>query len=386
MTFSDAAKQASGGSDDKYKLNLAVRTGRNFHFGKNSLALPMPKPSPTVSRATTFRPEKLWSAARRAGLDGFILALFAVVFLAWLWPYPGTKEAPISLGKVAGYGVSVIFFFYGLKLNLSQLRVGLGNPRLHLLIHGSTFLIFPLLILALKPLFQGADLQTLWLGIFFLAALPGTVSSAVVMVSLAGGNIPAAIFNASLSSLLGVFVTPLWMGLLMNTTSSHFDTQEVMLKLIVQVLLPVTAGMLMHRFWGKFAEKYRKKLGNFDKTVILLIVYTSFCESFDSGVFSLLGWQELLLLWLGMVTLFFLVYGIISFLSKILKLNHEDRITALFCGSKKSLVQGAVMSKVLFAGLPSAGILLLPILLYHASQLVIVSAIAQLPGTKVPGS
>lgn len=330
-----------------------------------------------MSQPSPIPPKNFFSVFQRVGLDGFILALIAVVFLAWLWPYPGTAEAPVPLGEVAGYGVSVIFFFYGLKLNLSQLRVGLGNPRLHFLIHASTFLLFPLLILAVKSLFQGADLQTLWLGIFFLAALPGTVSSAVVMVSLAGGNIPAAIFNASLSSLLGVFITPLWMGLLMNTASANFDMEEVILKLVVQVLLPVVAGMLMHRFWGKFAEKYRKELGNFDKSVILLIVYSSFCESFDSGVFSLLGWRELLLLWLGVVALFFLVYGIASFLSKILKLNREDRITALFCGSKKSLVQGAVMSKVLFAGLPSAGILLLPILLYHASQLLIVSSIAQ---------
>ncbi|WP_373513386.1 bile acid:sodium symporter family protein [Persicitalea sp.] len=330
-----------------------------------------------MSRPSVSHRNNFWSIIQRLGLDGFILALFGVIFLAWLWPYPGTSSAPVPLGKVAGYGVTIIFFFYGLKLNLSQLRVGLGNPKLHLLIHTATFLLFPLLILAVKPFFQSTESQTLWLGIFFLAALPGTVSSAVVMVSLAGGNIPAAIFNASISSLLGVFITPLWMGLLMNTASASFDMEEVILKLIVQVLLPVMAGMLMHRFWGEIAEKYRKELGNFDKSVILLIVYTSFCESFDSGVFSLLGWRELLWLWLGMIVLFFLVYGIVSFTAKILKFKPEDRITALFCGSKKSLIQGAVMSKVLFAGLPSAGILLLPILLYHASQLVIVSSIAQ---------
>ncbi|MFB9293974.1 bile acid:sodium symporter family protein [Persicitalea jodogahamensis] len=330
----------------------------------------MSQPSPSTTK--TF-----WSAAQRAGLDGFILALITVVFLAWLWPFPGTASSPVPLGTIAGYGVSVIFFFYGLKLNLGQLRTGLSNPRLHLLIHTTTFLLFPLIILAIKPLFQNPDLQTLWLGIFFLAALPGTVSSAVVMVSLAGGNIPAAIFNASLSSLLGVFITPLWMGLLMNTTSASFDMEDVVLKLVVQVLVPVVAGMLLHRFWGAFAEKYRKQLGNFDKGVILLIVYTSFCESFDSGVFSLLGWQELLLLWTGMVVLFFLIYGITTFVGKLFRFSREEHITASFCGSKKSLVQGAVMSKVLFAGLPSAGILLLPILLYHASQLLIVSSIAQ---------
>jgi solute carrier family 10 (sodium/bile acid cotransporter), member 7 len=342
--------------------------------------------SPTKSVALLFTHKKLvlkkprksfWEIIQRAGFDAFILALMGAVLLAWLWPYPGTDSAPIPLGKVAGYGVSVIFFFYGLKLNLAQLRVGLSNMRLHVLIHAATFVLFPLLTFAVKLFFQSPDSQTLWLGIFFLAALPGTVSSAVVMVSLAEGNIPAAIFNASLSSLLGVFITPLWMGLVMSTSSIQFDMTDVILKLTVQVLIPVVAGMLMHRFWGTFADRYRQALSNFDKGVIILIVYTSFCESFANRVFSMIGWQELFMLIGGVVSLFFLVYGIISFLAKILNFNREDRITALFCGSKKSLVQGAVMSKVLFAGMASAGVLLLPILLYHASQLLIVSSIAQ---------
>ena len=319
----------------------------------------------------------VWKTIQRTGLDGFILSLMLAAFLAWLWPYPGTKDFPIPLGEIAGYGVSVIFFFYGLKLNLDQLRVGLSNVRLHLLIHIATFVLFPLIILAIKPLFQSPESQTLWLGIFFMSTLPGTVSSAVVMVSLAKGNIPAAIFNASLSSLLGVGITPLWMGVVLSSTSASFDMTDVMLKLVVQVLLPVVAGMLMHRYWGTFADRYRKPLGTFDKSVIVLIVYTSFCESFENRVFSLISWQELFMLLLGLVALFFLVYGIISFVAKILNFNHEDRITALFCGSKKSLVQGAVMSKVLFAGMASAGALLLPILMYHAMQLLIVSGIAQ---------
>ncbi len=321
--------------------------------------------------------KSLLKIAERAGLDGFILALLSAVFLAWLWSFPGSEASPVPLGDIAGYGVSVIFFFYGLKLNLSQLRAGLSNMRLHILVHTSTFLLFPLLILAIKPLFMGPENHTLWLAIFFLAALPGTVSSAVVMVSLAKGNLPAAIFDASISSLLGVFITPLWVGLVISTGSTNFEIGEVIIKLAFQVLLPVVAGMLLHRWLGTWAARHSKTLSNFDKSIILLIVYTSFCESFSKRVFSILGWQEVLGLWVGVVVLFFLVYSIMNFLTKLLKFNREDRITTLFCGSKKSLVQGAVMSKVLFAGMASAGVMLLPILLYHASQLLIVSSIAQ---------
>ena len=77
-----------------------------------------------------------------------------------------------------------------------------------------------------------------------------------------------------------------------------------------------------------------------------------------------------------MLALFFGIYFLLTFIGGLLHFNREDKVTAVFCGSKKSLVQGAVMSKVLFAG-PEAGLMLLPIMIYHALQLIAASIIAQ---------
>ncbi|MBD0259924.1 MAG: bile acid:sodium symporter, partial [Cytophagales bacterium] len=63
--------------------------------------------------------------------------------------------------------------------------------------------------------------------------------------------------------------------------------------------------------------------------------------------------------------------------SGLLRLIRGDRITALFCGSNMSLVQGTVMSRVLFPDPNLVGIVLLPIMLYHALQLLAASIIAQ---------
>ncbi|KAA0989771.1 bile acid:sodium symporter family protein [Dyadobacter aurulentus] len=319
---------------------------------------------------------KILDTARKAGLDGFMLALLCMILLAWLWPYPGMKESPVPLSEISTYAVSVIFFFYGLRLSPDKLREGLTNWRLHLMVHLSTFVLFPIVALAFKPLFQSDESKTLWLGIFFLTALPSTVSSSVVMVSIARGNIPAAIFNASISSLIGVVITPFWMGLVLDTGPGHFDLLSVVGKLALQVLLPVFAGILLNKRWGYFAEKNKKYIRYFDQSSILLIVYTSFCESFGEDLFSSLGLKEIVFLGIGMLALFFAIYFLLTFISNLLKFNREDRITAVFCGSKKSLVQGAVMSKVLFAG-PQAGIMLLPIMIYHALQLIAASIIAQ---------
>lgn len=334
----------------------------------------------TPSKGDRLR--KIAAALKSVGLDNFLLLLLAMIVLASLYPPAGLGEGLISLKNLANYGIGLIFFFYGLRLGPEKLRAGLTNWRLHLLIHLSTFILFPLLILSIRPFFKGDENMLLWLGIFYLAALPSTVSSSVVMVSIARGNLPAAIFNASISSLLGVFITPLWVGWLLKGQSGSPELGHVVLQLVLQVLLPVVAGMLLNRHWGAFAERHKKTLRMFDQGVILLIIYTSFCESFHQRAFDGLGWDKLLLCCLGMVSLFFLVFGIIGIASKCLRFNQEDTITALFCGSKKSLVHGTVMSKVLFVNYGAVGVILLPTMLYHALQLIIVSVIARKMGRR----
>jgi solute carrier family 10 (sodium/bile acid cotransporter), member 7 len=319
----------------------------------------------------------LRAGAGRLGLDGFVIALGASIALAALLPGPGVQTGPFSLRELANYGVSAIFFFYGLRLDPEKLRRGLSNWKLHLVVQSATFLLFPLLMIGFRQLFGPGGDELLWLGAFYVAALPSTVSSSVVMVSIAGGNIAAAIFNASISSLIGVFLTPLWMGLFIAASAGGFDLGPVVLKLIVQVLVPVAAGILLHRWGGGFAERHKANLRRFDQTVILLIVYTSFCESFAQRLFA--NHSAAGLLWLGaaMIALFFLVYFLITALSRLLGFDRGDRIAAVFCGSKKSLVHGTVMSKVLFAGNPAVGIILLPLMIYHALQLVAASILAQ---------
>ncbi len=318
----------------------------------------------------------LGSLLARVGLDWFILALLAMIGLAKLWPEPGIHEGPLSLSSLANYGVSLIFFFYGLKLNFTQLREGLRNYRLHLTIHLTTFVVFPAVVLTARSLFLTPDTKLLWLGIFYVAALPSTVSSSVVMVSIAGGNIPAAIFNASISSLIGVFITPVWMSFLLVSTNGHYDLAGVIGKLTLQVIVPVVLGLLLNQRLGWLAARNKSALRYFDQITILLIVYTAFCESFSRHSFEKISGSDLLWLAALMLGLFFLIFGFVTVLSRTLKFNREDRITALFCGSKKSLVQGSVMANVLFPG-AIAGVVLLPIMIYHALQLIVASIIAQ---------
>ncbi|WP_430972652.1 bile acid:sodium symporter family protein [Sunxiuqinia rutila] len=309
--------------------------------------------------------------------DGFITGILVMILLAYLLPGIGKEGSTIELKVVIRYGISLLFFFYGLRLSPEKLKNDLSNWRLHLLIQGITFLIFPLTVLAFHPLFAGTDHEILWLSVFFLAALPSTVSSSVVMVSIAEGNISSAIFNASISGVIGILLTPLWMSLFMERQTEAFAFGQVLHDLVIQILIPVFVGLILHRWWGKWANRNKAYLSLFDKSVILMVVYRSFSDSFLNGIFSSIALHELLLLGGSVIGLFFFIFEGTKYLTKRLHFNREDRITVLFAGSKKSLVHGSVMVMVLFGDTTIGSLFLVPVMIYHAFQLFYISIIAR---------
>src|SRR5690606_41721731 len=123
------------------------------------------------------------------------------------------------------------------------------------------------------------------------------------------------------------------------------------------VLWPGIRRSVLRRYWGSRARTYYSLLSKFDKVVILLIVYASFAESFLRDGFTTVDPMYLISLVVLVVLLFYTVFGLILYLvPRVLRFNREDQITALFCGSKKSLTHGSVFAKFLFANDPRLGL------------------------------
>jgi sodium/bile acid cotransporter 7 len=308
--------------------------------------------------------------------DPFIIGLFLMIFLAWMIPGIGMGSYKPNLGNIIDIGVFLIFFLYGLKLNPEKIRSGMSNWKMHLAIQFTTFVLFPVVVLPFYLFAKGTTWELCWLGLFFLAALPSTVSSSVVMVGIARGNVPGAIFNASLSGLIGIVMTPLWMGLFLTKTSTSVSLWNIILQLVTQIILPAALGLILHRYLGMWVNRHLKKLAWFDKSIILLIVYESFSKSFLSGIFKTVNPLIFAVLVASALLLFFAIWGLTGKIGKDLKFNREDRITLQFSGTKKSLVHGTVFASVLFSGMGGTGILLLPVMIYHAFQLFYISMVA----------
>ncbi|WP_026952096.1 bile acid:sodium symporter family protein [Algoriphagus mannitolivorans] len=318
---------------------------------------------------------KLSQTLAKVGINGFLLGIFIAIALASIFPEFGSEDSGIPWKPMINVGIALVFFFYGVKLDPVQIKAGLSNWKLHLLIQSSTFLLFPALVWVLMGIFPWIE-EEFQLGIIYLSSLPSTVSASVVMVSIAGGNLPGAIFNASISSLLGVVITPAWMGVLAGGVEGEIDFWATLGELSVKVILPVTLGILSHGWLFPKLQKVLPKLKYVDQTVIMVIVFTSFAESFGQKIFSAFSISSLLITALTLLGIFILVLVIMWGLGKAMGFSREDQITTLFCGSKKSLVHGVVIGKVIFPNAAVLGLALLPVMLYHIQQLILGSMLA----------
>ncbi len=317
---------------------------------------------------------------KKIRIDTFVILIIISIVIAYFFPQLGASDSPVPMNLISSLGISFIFFFYGLSLSSQALRDGIKNWKLHVSVQASTFLLFPLLILPFFPLVKDTSYEMLWLAFLFMAALPSTVSSSVVMVSMAKGNLPGAIFNASISGIIGIILTPLWLLPFIKQTDVAFDFSSIYLQLITEIVIPLIVGLLLRKFLGAWAQRNKRTLNKFDKFIILLIIYKSFVQSFEDDIFGSVSLLEMTIMVALVLALFIIVYGLTGWIGKLLRFNHADQITNQFCGTKKSLVHGTVFSEALFGQTSIVGIILLPLMFYHAIQILIISVIATKKG------
>ncbi|WP_455229653.1 bile acid:sodium symporter family protein [Geopseudomonas aromaticivorans] len=306
--------------------------------------------------------------------DNFTLALLGVIALASLLPCSGSGA--VLFEWLTRLAIALLFFFHGARLSRAAIIAGAGHWRLHLLVFACTFALFPLLGLALRPLLAPWLGAELYVGILYLCALPGTVQSAIAFTAMARGNLPAAVCSASASSILGIFLTPLLVSLLLGAEAGSGSTLEAIGRILVQLLLPFLAGHLARPWLADWVDRYKAWLKYVDQGSILLVVYTAFSAAVIGGLWRAVPVPTLVLLTLACCLLLAIALLATTWLSRRLGFAVEDEIAIVFCGSKKSLATGAPMAQVLFAG-GAVGAALLPLMLFHQIQLMVCAVLAQ---------
>jgi len=304
--------------------------------------------------------------------DEFTIAMLVTVVLAFLLPCRGTSAGLFE--ALAGIAIALLFFLQGARLSRATIVAGALHWRLHLVVFAATFLLFPIVGLALRPLSGTLLTPPLYLGLLFLCTLPSTVQASVAFTSIAGGNVAAALCSASTSSLLGMFLTPLLAGLALKTSGGF--SLNALRSVGLEMFVPFIAGHLLQPWIGSWVRQQRKALGAVDRGSVLLVVYTVFSGATLSGIWHQLAFGPLIVLFLVAGAMLGLMLAITAFAARRLGFSREDEIAIMFCGSKKSLVAGIPMANVLFAG-QALGLIVLPLMIFHQIQLMACSALAR---------
>lgn len=310
-------------------------------------------------------------------IDGFLVAMLAAVLLALAWPVLGTSNGMLHLDLVTKIGIAAVFLLHGAGLAPAALTSGAARWRLHLLVQTTTFVVFPIVGGVVWIASRGMLPDGLRLGFFYLCALPSTISSSIAMTALARGNVSVAIFNATLSGLIGMFATPLLIGLVARLGVGGPSLGAAMVEIVKTLLVPFALGQLCRPLIGGWIMRNKRVTTMVDRGVILLIVYGAFCESTASGLWSQFSIQTLGIVAGLALALLALALGYTAAVARWMKLDRADEAAAIFCGAKKSLASGAPMARILFAGNPAMGMIVLPILLYHQIQLIVCASLAR---------
>ncbi len=314
-------------------------------------------------------------------LDPFVALLLLTLLVAAVLPPTGWFAT--ALTDVRGLIIAVVFLSAGLRISPAGTWKGLRAWRLHGLTLAMTFVVLPVVAAVFALTAAQWVSQELVTGLLFLGALPSVVQTSVTFVSMARGNTAAAICAASLSNLVGVFVTPLLVVLMIGAYAGIGIGQVA--QVLVQILLPFAVGQLLHGKLGAWAGRHAMAVRWIDRGAVLMIVYSAFGAAVAGGVWNRLPGTELLVVAVACAALLTIALTVTYFGSGALGFDLADRSVITFCGSEKSLTTGLPMSAILFTG-PLAGVVIIPVIIYHQFQLIACSLIARKLGDRVPDS
>ena len=314
----------------------------------------------------------------RAFTDRFVLLLFATVILASVLPVSG-RSAAIA-GAVSSAAIFLLFFLHGLRLPREELKRALKNWKLQAALFAFVFGAMTTAGFGLSHLTARWLPADLALGLLFLGALPTTVQSATAYSSLAGGNVAASVVAAAWLNLVGVVLTPVLFAVLASTAGVSV-TGDAVLRILTILLLPFALGQILQT-WLRPLVAERKLLFTWvDRGAIAIAVYVAFSGAVVDGALDQVNAGDWAIL--GGAVALFLAFGFGGawLLGGAMRLDGPDRRTMLFSGAQKSIAIGAPLAAILFAP-DRAGIILLPVLAYHLSQLVLSAPLAARLGEK----
>lgn len=304
---------------------------------------------------------------------GIVVAIGAAKLEPSFGVHGGPLKPEITVSYVA---VATIFFNSGLSLKTEELTSALVHLKLHLFIQIFTLAFFPTTIWLFLQLLSVTSINE-WLlkGLQTVGCMPPPVSSAVILTKAVGGNEAAAIFNSAFGSFLGIVVTPVLLLLFLGSSSSVPFT-SIFSQLFMTVVVPLIIGQIVRRHVKDWLERRKPPFGVVSSSVLLMIIYTTFCDTFSNPLIDLDVFSLVVILFIIVsVQLSFMLLTFIFSTRNNSGFTAADTVAIIFCSTHKSLTLGIPMLKIVFAGHEHLSLISVPLLIYHPAQILLGSVL-----------
>ncbi|XP_075786105.1 sodium/bile acid cotransporter 7 isoform X1 [Pelodiscus sinensis] len=300
----------------------------------------------------------------RTRKEWFILGIALVIAVAKLEPAWGAKGGPLKPEITITYiAVSAIFFNSGLSLKTEELTSALMHVKLHLFVQIFTLVFFPTAIwLFLQVLSVTPINEWLLKGLQTVGCMPPPVSSAVILTKAVGGN-------------EGIVITPLLLLLFLGSSSSVPFT-SIFSQLFMTVVVPLIIGQIVRRRIKDWLERKKPPFGAISSCVLLMIIYTTFCDTFSNPNIDLDKFSLIIIVFIIFsVQLSFMLLTFLFSTRNISGFTPADTVAIIFCSTHKSLTLGIPMLNIVFAGYEHLSLITVPLLIYHPAQILLGSVL-----------
>ncbi|EPQ06883.1 Sodium/bile acid cotransporter 7 [Myotis brandtii] len=269
--------------------------------------------------------------------EWFMVGIVLAIAGAKLEPSIGVNGGPLKPEITVSYiAVATIFFNSGLSLKTEELTSALVHIRLHLFIQIFTLAFFPAAIWLFLQLLSITPINE-WLlkGLQTVGCMPPPVSSAVILTKAVGGN-----------------------------------------ELSVTVVVPLIIGQIVRRYIKDWLERTKPPFGAVSSSVLLMIIYTTFCGTFSNPNIDLDKFSLVVILFIIFsIQLGFMLLTFIFSTRNNSGFTPADTVAIIFCSTHKSLTLGIPMLKIVFAGHEHLSLISVPLLIYHPVQILLGSVL-----------
>ncbi|KAK9241111.1 SBF-like CPA transporter family-domain-containing protein [Lipomyces kononenkoae] len=328
--------------------------------------------------------------------EWFVIGMGVVVALAYKFPTVAMNYGHIRADISIQYGaVAIIFLISGLNIPRQKLLTQAAHWQAHIVTQAISFLVTPAIAFGFASAIRVAHNpninQWILIGIIITGCTPTTVSSNVVMTREAKGNESLSLIEVSVGNIMGAFLTPALVQMFLskhsgfaygnptNKSSIQSLYARVMKQLGIGVFIPLFVGQVI-QFVFPVQTKWalaKFKLAKIGSFCLLLIIWSSFSNSFASGAFETVSHASIIMVCFLNVGLY-LLFTIICFLAarfpglrEKFHFSRPDTVAIMLCGAAKTVALGVPLINAQYTSADQVGYTSIALVLYQGEQILV---------------